>query len=234
MRFTRLIQLTASAFIIGALIITSACKKDSTSGGVLSSKCDYSPYSVGTKLVYTTNTAGQLATDTITGDTSIGGVRYAKVSSKGPSTSGTATTTTAFIRCDANGVYTLIDQGQLGGIAVTGFTPKEIQSIKLPATVGQTWKSDTIKYSTSQGINVAVLYKMKTTAVGGSKTVNGVAYANGLVTVQFNVFTFSSIAGFTFADSSIVTSNVFDKTNGFIEVTQNGVVSKALKTATIK
>jgi hypothetical protein len=231
MKLRNVIQFAALVFLVGALVLASACKKDTTSGSA-STKCDYAPYAAGSKFVFST-TGTQTATDTIIGDTTISGVKYAKIRSTGQSSAGSATTSLGFIRCDANGVYTLLDKAQVGGTAITNFTAKEIQSIKLPAAVGTTWKSDTIKY-TANGANVAILYKMTETAVGGTKTVNGVAYSNGLVTVQIKAFTTTSISGFSLTDSSIVTTSVFDKTNGLIEVSSNSVVSKALKSALIK
>jgi hypothetical protein len=232
MQFKQFIQFTACVFLMGALMLTSACKKDSVSG-TATSKCDYSPYAVGSKFVFST-TGTQVSTDTITGDTAIGGVHYAKTLSTGLSSAGNPSAATTFVRCDGNGVYYLLDKAQLGAVGVSNFTAKEIQSIKLPAAVGTTWKSDTIKYTTSQGVNVAVVYKMTETAIGGTKTVNSTAYSNGLVTVQIKVYSISSFSGITFVDSSIVTSNVLDKTYGVIETSQNGVVSKALKSSIIK
>jgi hypothetical protein len=235
MRFTQLIKFFACAFVIAALSIITACSKDSDPG-VLLSKCDYSPYSIGSKFVYTTNTSA-LSTDTITGDTSVNGVRYAKVQSTGVGSLGTPSTSTSFVRCDASGIYSLIDKGQLGGASVSNFTPKEIQSLKFPASVGLSWQTDTIKYTvvqSGQTTNVAILYKLKETAIGGSKAANGTTYSNNLITVQLKAYATYSIAGFSFVDSSIVTSSIYDKTVGLVEGTQNGTVAKLLKTATIK
>jgi hypothetical protein len=235
MRLTRFLQFTACVFIASTLSLISACSKDDVAGSTTTtSKCDYAPYSVGSKFTFVAN-GTQTATDTITGDTTINGVGYVKLLSSGPSTNGVASTSTNFVRCDASGVYTLIDKGQIGGVGVGSFTAKEIQSIKLPASVGQAWKSDTIKYTTTQGISVATVYKMTTTAVGGSKVANGTTYSNGLVTVQFKVFTATIIPGIpAIVDSSTITSNVFDKAVGYVEISQNGKVVKSLKTASIK
>jgi hypothetical protein len=233
MQLTRLFQFMACVLIVSTLSLVSACKKEDVATAT-SSKCDYSPYSVGSKFVFNVNTT-QIATDTILGDTSINGVGYVKLLSTGFSTAGNPSSSLSFVRCDATGVYTLIDKGQVGAVGASNFTAKEIQSIKLPATIGQTWKSDTIKYSTSQGVSVAILYKMLTTAVGGSKVANGTTYSNGLVTVQFKVFTAITYPGIpTLVDSSTVTSNVFDKAVGYVEITQNGKVVKSLKSASIK
>ena len=234
MRLNRLFTFTTLTFLTGLLILASSCKKDISTTPTVTSKCDYAPYSKGSKFTYTTSSASQIATDTITGDTTINGVGYAKVLSTGPSSSGTASVATSFIRCDANGTYNLIDKAQVGAVGVTAFTPTVLQGIKLPASVGLAWKSDTLKYTTSQGVNVAVLYKMQITALGGSKTVNGTAYANNLVTVQIKTVTTISGSGFFSVDSSGVFSGVYDKTFGLIETAQNGTVSKSLKTALIK
>ena len=225
----------ACALFISAFSLISACKKDDVAGSTsTSSKCDYSPYSVGSKFVYTTNTT-QNATDTIIGDTTINGVGYVKLLTTGPSASGTSSSSVSFMRCDATGLYTLLDKAQIGAIGATNFTAKEIQAIKLPASVGQAWKSDTIKYTTTQGVSVSVLYKMLVTAVGGSKVANGTTYSNGLVTVQFKVFSTINYPGIpALVDSSTITSNVFDKTVGYVEISQNGKILKSLKTATIK
>jgi hypothetical protein len=231
MQLRNVCQFAASVFMVGALVLASACKKDTTTTGT-STKCDYAPYAAGSKFVFST-TGTQTSIDTILGDTTIGGVRYARARNTGTSSAGNPTVSFAYIRCDANGVYTLIDKAQVGGTAVTNFTAKEIQSIKLPAAVGTTWKSDTIKY-TANGANIAILYKMTETAVGGTKTVNGVAYANGLVTVQIKAFTTTSVSGFSLTDSSTITSTVFDKTFGNIESSFNGTVSKQLKSSIIK
>ncbi len=231
MQFRNLCQFAASVFMVGVLVLASACKKDTTAAAA-STKCDYAPYAAGSKFVFST-TGTLTATDTITGDTTISGVKYAKVRSTGQGSAGSASTSTAFVRCDANGIYTLLDKAQLGGTAITNFTAKEIQSIKLPAAVGTTWKSDTIKY-TANGANVAILYKMTETAVGGTKTVNGTAYSNGLVTVQIRAFTTTSFSGISITDSSIVASSVIDKTYGVIESSSNGVVNKSLKSSIIK
>jgi hypothetical protein len=233
MRLKQLIQFTTCLFLMGALFLTSSCKKDSVGTTATSSKCDYSPYAVGSKFVFSTS-GTQTATDTITGDTAINGVRYVKALSTGPSSGGTASSGTSFIRCDAKGVYYLLDKAQIGAVGASGFTAKEIQSIKLPAAVGTTWKSDTIKYTTSQGVGVSIVYKMTETAVGGSKTVNGTAYSNGLVTVQIKAYTTTTFSGFSIVDSSTVTNNVLDKTYGVVEISQNGTVSKALKSSIIK
>jgi hypothetical protein len=233
MQLTRLYQFLSCALIIIIMTFVSACKKDDVAT-TTSSKCDYSPYSVGSKFVFTVNTT-QTATDSIIGDTTINGVGYVKLLSTGFSTAGNPSSSLSFVRCDASGVYTLLDKAQVGAVGVANFTPKEIQSIKLPASVGQAWKSDTIKYTTSQGVTVAIFYKMLTTAIGGSKIANGTTYSNGLVTVQFKVFTATSFAGIpTIIDSSTITNNVFDKAVGYVEITQNGKVIKALKTASIK
>jgi hypothetical protein len=235
MKFTQLIKFFACAFVIAALSILTACSKDSDPG-VLLSKCDYSPYSIGSKFVYTNGTP-QNAIDTVMGDTSVNGVRYVKVRSTGVSSAGNSAVAFGFIRCDASGIYTLIDQAQVGGASATNFTPKELQSIKLPASVGLSWKTDTIKYTVNQGgipVNVSILYKMQETAVGGSKVANGTTYSNSLVTVQLKAYVTSSFGGFSIVDSSIVTSTVFDKTVGIVEGSQNGTVIKTLKTATIK
>jgi hypothetical protein len=231
MKFTHLIKFFACAFVIAGLSMLSACKKDSIAV-VASVKCDYSPYAKGSKFVFSTNTQA-FATDTLTGDTTINGVGYAKILSTGVSANGVPTKTMVFTRCDANGVYTLLDKASVGGTDITNFTPKEIQSIKLPASVGSTWKSDTIKY-TASGINVAVLYKMTETAVGGSKLANGTTYSNGLITVQFKVYSTYTYLGTTTVDSSLVTNNVFDKTVGIVELVQNGTVIKSLKSSIIK
>ncbi len=231
MKFTQLIKFFACAAIVAGLSILSACSKDDVAV-VTTSKCDYSPYSKGSKFVFTTNTTA-LATDTITGDTTINGVGYAKVMSIGVGSAGSASSSTAFARCDASGYYGLIDKGQFGGTTITNFSGKEIQSLKLPASVGLTWKSDTIKY-TANGTNVAVVYKMTETAVGGSKVANGTTYSNGLVTVQIKVFALYSVGGVSIIDSSTVNTNVIDKTVGTVEVSQNGVVQRSLKSAVIK
>jgi hypothetical protein len=234
MQSKHLFQFMACAFVVGTLSLFSACSKEDVAGSTTTSKCDYAPYSVGSKFVYTTNTT-QNATDTIVGDTTINGVGYAKLLTTGPSVSGSSSASLSFVRCDANGVYTLLDKAQVGAVGVANFTAKEIQSIKLPASVGQAWKSDTIKYTTSQGITIAVFYKMLTTAVGGSKLANGTTYSNGLVTVQFKAFTITSIAGIpAIVDSSTITSNVFDKAVGYVEISQNGKILKSLKTASVK
>jgi hypothetical protein len=232
MQLRNVCQFAASVFMVGALVLASACKKDTTTTTGTSTKCDYAPYAAGSKFVFST-TGTQTATDTILGDTTIGGARYAKVRSTGTSSAGNPSVAFGYIRCDANGVYSLIDRAQVGGTAVTNFTAKEIQSIKLPAAVGTTWKSDTIKY-TANVANVAIIYKMTETAVGGTKTINGVAYANGLVTVQIKSVVSTSISGFTLIDSSSVTTNVFDKTYGLIETSTNGTLNKQLKSSIIK
>jgi hypothetical protein len=231
MKFSQLIKFFACASVVGGLSILSACKKDSMSV-VASVKCDYAPYAKGSKFVYTTNTPA-LATDTITGDTAINGVGYAKVLSTGVSGNGVPTKTIAYTRCDANGVFILLDKASVGGTDITNFTGKEIQPLKLPASVGLTWKSDTIKY-TASGINVALLYKMTETAVGGSKLANGTTYSNSLVTVQIKTYSTYTYLGTTTIDSSLVTTNVFDKTVGTVEIAQNGTVSKSLKSSIIK
>jgi hypothetical protein len=232
MRLNRLFQFTICALFIGVSIMVSSCKKDSTDA-TASSKCDYAPYSKGSKFVYST-TGTQVYTDTIIGDSTYNGKVYVKALSTGPSSGGNPSVATSLIRCDANGYYLLIGAAQVGAVGLTGFTPKELQSIKLPASVGLAWKSDTIKYKTSQGADVAILYKMQITALGGTKTVNGTAYSNNLVTVQIKTFAATTVSGLSFVDSSLVTTNVFDKTFGLIETSQNGTVSKALKSAIIK
>jgi hypothetical protein len=234
MQSKRLFQFMACALVVATLSLFSACTKDDVAGSTTSSKCDYAPYSAGSKFSFVVNTT-QTATDSIIGDTTINGVGYAKLLSTGFSTAGNPSTSVSFVRCDASGVYTLLDKAQVGAIGVANFTAKEIQSIKLPAVVGQAWKSDTIKYTTSQGITVAIFYKMLTTAVGGSKVANGTTYSNGLVTVQFKIFAATTIAGIpAIVDSSTITNNVFDKAVGYVEITQNGKVVKSLKTASIK
>jgi hypothetical protein len=235
MQSNRFLQFMSCALVVSTLSLFSACTKDDVAGSTsTTSKCDYAPYSVGSKFTYVVNTT-QSATDSIIGDTTINGVGYVKLLSTGFSTAGNPSSSLAFVRCDASGVYTLLDKAQVGAVGVANFTPKEIQSIKLPAVVGQAWKSDTIKYTTSQGITVAIFYKMLTTAVGGSKLANGTTYSNGLVTVQFKIFTATTFAGIpAIVDSSNITSNVFDKAVGYVEISQNGKVVKSLKTASIK
>jgi hypothetical protein len=235
MQLNRLSQFMACVLVVGTLSLFSACSKDDVPAGTSTiSKCDYAPYTVGSKFSFVVNT-NQSATDSIIGDTTINGLKYSKLLSTGFSTAGNPSTSLSFVRCDASGVYTLLDKGQVGAVGVTNFTAKEIQSIKLPAAVGQSWKSDTIKYTTSQGITVAIVYKMLTTAVGGSKVANGTTYSNGLVTVQFKIFTATTFAGIpAIVDSSTITNNVFDKSVGYVEISQNGKVIKSLKTASIK
>jgi hypothetical protein len=79
---------------------------------------------------------------------------------------------------------------------------------------------------------------MQVTALGGSKTVNGTAYANNLITIQQKLVTKTtyppSLGSISTIDSSNIYNYVYDKTYGLIETTQNGTVSKALKTAVIK
>jgi hypothetical protein len=235
MQSIRFVQFMSCALIVSTLSLFSACTKDDVAGSTTTtSKCDYAPYSVGSKFSFVVNTT-QAATDSIIGDTTINGVGYVKLLSTGFSTAGNPSTSISFVRCDASGVYTLIDKAQVGAIGVVNFTSKEIQSIKLPASVGQAWKSDTIKYTTSQGITVANVYKMTTTALGGSKLANGTTYSNSLVTVQFKIVSTTTIAGIpAIVDSSTITSNVFDKAVGYVEISQNGKVVKSLKTASIK
>jgi hypothetical protein len=233
MRFNHLFRFAICTLFLGALLLTSACKKDSVSTTTTSSKCDYAPYAAGSKFVYST-TGTQTATDTITGDTTINSVRYAKVVSTGPSASGTPSSSLSFARCDDKGIYLLLDKAQIGAVGATNFTAKEIQAIKLPASIGLSWKSDTIKYTTSQGANVALVYKMQETALAGSKTVNGTVYANDLVTVQIKLFATSTVSGFTIVDSSYVANNIYDKKFGLIEVNQGGTVTKSLKSSIIK
>jgi hypothetical protein len=239
MRLNRLFTLTTLTLLTGLLIMASSCKKDITTEATVTSKCDYAPYSKGSKFTYTAGTSGQIATDTITGDTTIGGVGYVKVLSTGPSSSGNPSVGTSFARCDANGTYQYISQAQVGGASVTNFTATVLQGIKLPASVGLAWQTDTLKYTvTANGtaINVGIVYKMQVTALGGSKTLNGTVYANNLVTIQQKLVTKSVYPSlnFTSIDSSNVFSHVFDKTYGLIESSQNGTVSKSLKTAVIK
>jgi hypothetical protein len=147
MRLNRLFSFTTLTLLTGLLILASSCKKDITTDAPTTSKCDYAPYSKGSKFTFTTGTAGQIATDTITGDTTISGVGYVKAVSTGPSSGGSASVGTAFIRCDANGTYGYLGQAQVGAAGVSGFTPTIIQSLKLPATVGLAWKTDTLKYN---------------------------------------------------------------------------------------
>jgi hypothetical protein len=217
MKFTQLIKLLACAVIVAGLSILPACKKDDVIVVVppvkveAIVKCDYSPYANGSKFVFTTSSG--LATDTIIGDTTINGIGYAKILSVG--------------------VYTLLDKSQFGGSDVTNFKAKEMQTIKLPASVGLTWKSDTIKYSAS-GLNVASIYQMTETAVGGTKVANGTTYANDLITVQVKVYSAITYLGVTTIDTADITSTVFDKTAGTIQVSQNGGVIKALKSSIIK
>jgi hypothetical protein len=232
MQFKQLFQFTLCALSLGFFIVVSACKKDPTPA-VTSSKCDYAPYSKGSKFVYST-TGSQVYTDTILGDSTLNGVVYSKVLSTGPSASGAPSSGTVLARCDTKGFYQLFDKLQVGAVGASNFTPKEVQAIKLPATVGLAWKSDTIKYKTSQNVDISIFYKMQVTAVGGSKTVNGTAYANSLVTVQIKTFTITGISGLTLIDSSLVVNNVFDKQFGLIESSQNGTAFKSLKTSVIK
>ncbi len=240
MRLNRLFTFTTLTLLTGLLILASSCKKDITTDApaIVTSKCDYAPYSKGSKFTYT-NGSNQVSTDTITGDTTINGVGYVKVLSTGPSSAGSASVATSFARCDANGTYQLIDKAQVGVIGVPNFTPTVLQALKLPASVGLAWQTDSLKYSIEQGgvaIKVAIVYKMRVTALGGSKTINGTAYANNLITVQQKLVTKSEYPSlnFTSVDSSNVFSHVFDKTYGLIETSQNGTVSKSLKTAVIK
>jgi hypothetical protein len=241
MRLNRLFSFTTLTLLTGLLILASSCKKDITTDAPTTSKCDYAPYSKGSKFTFTTGTAGQIATDTITGDTTVGGVGYVKTLSTGPSTSGNPSVGLGLLRCDANGIYQYLGQAQVGAAGVTNFTATVLQSLKLPASVGLAWKTDTLKYDVNTNgfvINVGVVYKMQVTALGGSKTVNGTAYANDLVTVQQKLVTKTvyppSFGLDPVIDSSNVFKYVFDKTYGLIETTQNGSVSKALKTAVIK
>jgi hypothetical protein len=237
MKFTQLIKLIACAVVIAGLSILSACKKDDVIVVVppvkveAIVKCDYSPYANGSKFVFTSSNG--LVTDTIIGDTTINGIGYAKILSVGVTSNGVPYKALAFTRCDANGVYTLFDKSQFGGSDVINFKAKEMQTIKLPASVGLSWKSDTIKYSAS-GLNIASIYQMTETAVGGTVVANGTTYANDLITVQVKVYSTITYLGVTTIDTADITSTIFDKTAGVIQVSQNGGVIKALKSAIIK
>jgi hypothetical protein len=232
MPLNRLYTFTTLMLLTSLIIVASSCKKDIDA--TTTSKCDYAPYSKGSRLTHTTTSSSLIETDTIVSDTIINGVGYVKALSTRLNSSGDTSIGTSFLRCDANGVYQkLANKSQIGITGVTDFTPIELQGIKLPASVGLAWQSDSFKFSTNQGINVATIYKMQITALGGSKTINGTVYANNLVTVQFKTISKTLTNGIARVDSSVV-FNVFDKTYGIIERTQNGVVIRSLKTALIR
>ncbi len=231
MKVVQLIKFCACACIIATLSLVTACKKENT-GVIASIKCDYSPYALGSKFSFST-ASSFVATDTITGDTTINGIGYAKLVATNIVGNGVLAKRTVFIRCDANGIYTLFDKGSLGPTDITNFSGKEFPSLKLPASVGTTWNSDTLKY-TASGINFTTFYKMTETALGGSKIENGTTYANNLITLQVRTYTTSILSGVVSVDSSVVTNTVIDKTFGTVEVSQGGAVIKSLKTSFIR
>ena len=232
MQFSSLFKYFACVCIISALILTTACKKDAvvtTTGN--STKCDYSPYSAGSKFVFQ---SALLTTDTIVSDTTINSLKYAKGIRTQQASTGSPAITSLLYRCDATGSYKLADKASFYLPSLTSFgATKEIQLLKLPASVGTTWQSDTIKYSTTRG-DYGLLYKFKTTALGGTKTHNGVVYANDLITVQNQLIIKSKENNVTRIDTFGVVSLVFDKKFGLIETTQNGIVTEYLKSSIVK
>jgi hypothetical protein len=236
MPFPQLIKFFACVCVISALAVTSACKKDNvvTTGVTSSTKCDYSPYALGSKFVFQSSTSTTTQIDTITGDTTANSLKYAKGIRTQQASTGAPVLTSLFYRCDANGLYQLADKTSFNFSGLTSFgTTKEIQFLKLPATVGLAWKSDTIKYVTTRG-DFGLFYKFQVTALGGSKTANAVVYANDLITVQTKIFNITKINNITTTDSSAVVTLVYDKKSGLIETSQNGTVTQYLKSSIIK
>jgi hypothetical protein len=92
MQSIRFVQFMSCALIVSTLSLFSACTKDDVAGSTTTtSKCDYAPYSVGSKFSFVVNTT-QAATDSIIGDTTINGVGYVKLLSKRFSTAGNPST----------------------------------------------------------------------------------------------------------------------------------------------
>jgi hypothetical protein len=235
MPFPQLVKFFACVCLVSALAMTSACKKDNvvTTGVTSSTKCDYSPYALGSKFVFQSASSTTTTTDTIVGDTTVNAFKYAKGIRTQQASTGAPTVTNLFYRCDANGLYILADKTSLNISDLISFGPtKVIQYIKLPATVGLAWQSDTIKTTTTRG-EYGLVHKFQVTALGGSKTANGTVYANDLITVQTRLLTISKTNGVTRTDS-ITTSVTYDKKFGQIETMQNGTVTNSLKSSIIK
>jgi hypothetical protein len=235
MPFPQLIKFFACVCLVSALALTSACKKDNvvTTGVTSSTKCDYSPYALGSKFVFQSSTSTTTQIDTITGDTTANSLKYAKGIRTQQASTGAPVLTSLFYRCDANGLYQLADKTSFNFSGLISFGPtKEIQFVKLPATVGLAWKSDTIKVTTNRG-EFNLFYKFQVTAVGGSKTVNAVVYANDLISIQTKLFTITKTNNVTRIDS-LSTLATYDKKFGQIETAQNGTVTQYLKSSIIK
>jgi len=197
------------ALMIGGLILW-ACKKEvSREGeppGTIPSTCGYAPYTNGSTYNYETY-RGETAdtnffTVTVTGDSTINGQSYKKLSSD---------TATTYDRCD-NGTY----HQMVKGLSYMGYSVDSVMSIYLKDFVpaGSSW-SDTVTVKDG-GVNVNVYLTYTITQKGINKRVFDLDYTE-VIAVRLTAA--AKVLGQTIPLGTLAT-NYYAKDIGLIEVDQ--------------
>lgn len=195
--------------LIGGLILWACKKEKSREGeppGTPPSTCGYAPYTNGSTYNYETvsgETGDTTAfTVTVTGDSTINGQSYKKLSSD---------TATTYDRCD-NGTY----RQMVKGLSYMGYSVDSVMSIYLKDFVpaGSSW-SDTVTVSES-GVNVNVFLTYTVTQKGINKRVYDLDYTE-VIAVRLSAS--AKVLGQTISLGTMAT-NYYAKDIGLIEVDQ--------------
>ena len=198
-----------------------ACKKEvsreSAAPPPVASTCSYAPYTAGSTYDFVnTNSSNPLDSNfftvTVTGDSTINGLTFRKLSSD---------TATTYDRCDGNGNY----YQMVKGISFEGYSADSVVTLYLKDNVnaGASWNDTaTVKKGTDEQ---KVMLTYTVTQKGGQKTVAGLDFTN-VITV-----TLSASVKFlgTTIPLGIIATNYYAEGIGLIEIDQQDDTARLLK-----